>query len=271
MVVSARDDRRRSPLAAGGTPEEVIWHDLECGSYRADLPLWRELADRHPGPILDVGAGTGRVALDLARAGRSVTALDLDPALLGALKQRAARAEVQTVCADARSFELSRRDFGLCVVPMQTIQLLDGSARRVAFLRTARAHLRRGGLLACSILAALEPFDCADGDIGPTPETARVDGAVYLSRPTRVGVLGRSVLIERERRILTAGEGAGGGGPREHRSGEGAAERDVIELDRVSASELEREAIESGLRPEPAREVAPTEDHVGSAVVMLRA
>ena len=25
-------------------PSAVIWHDLECGSYRADLPLWRELA-----------------------------------------------------------------------------------------------------------------------------------------------------------------------------------------------------------------------------------
>ena len=32
---------------------EVIWHDLECGSYRADLPLWRELAVREPGPILE--------------------------------------------------------------------------------------------------------------------------------------------------------------------------------------------------------------------------
>jgi hypothetical protein len=47
--------------------------------------------------------------------------------------------------------------------------------------------------------------------------------------------------------------------------------RDVIELDLLSAEELEREAIEAGLRVEAAREVASTEDHVGSAVVMLRA
>jgi SAM-dependent methyltransferase len=271
MVVSARDHRRCSSLPASATPREVIWHDLECGSYRADLPLWQELADRYPGPILDVGAGTGRVALDLARAGRSVTALDLDPVLLAALKQRAAEAKVETVCADARSFELIRRDFGLCVVPMQTIQLLGGSAERVAFLRAARVHLRRGGLLACAILSALEPFDCADGDVGPTPETARVEETLYLSRPTRVGVRGRSVLIERERRILAADDRAGGGAPGERRAGEPAAERHVIELDRLSAAELEREAIEAGLRPEPAREVAPTDDHVGSDVVMLRA
>ena len=55
-----------------------VWHDVECGGYAADLPLWRELAAREAGPVLDVGAGTGRVALDLARAGHDVTALDRD-------------------------------------------------------------------------------------------------------------------------------------------------------------------------------------------------
>ena len=74
----------REELAAAGTwrssgssetarqPMSVIWHDLECGGYREDLPLWRALADRAGGPVLDVGAGTGRVALDLARAGHEV-------------------------------------------------------------------------------------------------------------------------------------------------------------------------------------------------------
>jgi len=249
---------------------QVIWHDLECGSYRADLPLWRELAAACDGPILDIGAGTGRVALDLARAGHSVTALELDPILLGALGERVGELDVETVCADARLFDLHRRDFGLCLVPMQTIQLLGGPTERGRAFKRAHAHLRPGGLMACAILRRLEPFDCAQGEIGPAPETVRVGRAVYLSRPTRVALREECVVIERERRVLGPGAAdldRGSPGP----AGAREPERDVIELDRVSAGELEREAIEAGLAPERAREVAPTEDHVGSTVVVLRA
>ena len=52
----------------------VIWHDVECGAYVADLPLWRELAAACEGPILDVGAGTGRVTLDLELVAGDVAA-----------------------------------------------------------------------------------------------------------------------------------------------------------------------------------------------------
>jgi SAM-dependent methyltransferase len=62
----------------------VIWHDVECGSYTADLPVWRDLAERAGGPVLELGAGTGRVALDLAGHGHQVTALDADAELLAA-------------------------------------------------------------------------------------------------------------------------------------------------------------------------------------------
>ena len=67
----------------------ALWHDLECGGYREDLPLWRALAAATGGPVLDVGAGTGRVTLDLAASGVAVVALDTDAALLAALEHRA--------------------------------------------------------------------------------------------------------------------------------------------------------------------------------------
>jgi SAM-dependent methyltransferase len=258
------------------TPPVVVWHELECGLYRVDLALWLELAEearlRAPGPVLDVGAGSGRVAIELAGAGHEVHALDLDPQLLAALSARAARAgvRVRTVCADARTFALERQDFALCIVPMQTLQLLGGAAGRMAFLERARAHLRPGALLACAIVTELEPFDCSAGDLGPSPEVARVDGLEYVSRATRVQVRKDSIRIERERRIRPIEDSTVvSSPPRSVVAPE--PERDVIELDRVSAGGLQREGLSAGLQPVEVREIAPTREHVGSDVVILRA
>ena len=122
------------------------------------------------------------MTLDLARAGHRVTALDLDPVLLGALRERAGGLPVETVRADARRSSSSAATSRLCLVPMQTLQLLGGAAERAAFLRCARAHLRPGGLLACAIVTELEPFDAADGAPGPTPETLAVGETLYISQ-----------------------------------------------------------------------------------------
>jgi SAM-dependent methyltransferase len=247
-----------------------IWHDLECGSYRVDLPLWRELAiEAGTGtgaqPLLDVGAGTGRVALDLAARGHRVTALDLDAELLNTLRERARAAStpLETVCADARELALERRDFAVCLVPMQTIQLLGGASGRLAFLGRVREHLRPGGLLACAIVCELDSFDCAAGDLGPAPEVARVDGVRYVSRATRVHVGARSVRIERERSILSAEQQAA--------DTQVPAEHNVIELDRVSATQLRHEGQQMGWASACTRSIPATRDHVGSEVVMFRA
>jgi SAM-dependent methyltransferase len=245
-------------------PEEVVWHDLECGGYRADLPLWHELAECCDGRVLDVGAGSGRVTLQLARAGHAVMALDLSDVLLRALRERADGPGVEAVCADARSFALAERDFALCLVPMQTIQLLGGREQRIAFLRCAREHLRPDALIALAILGELDTFDCADGVLGPAAERAYVDGLLYLSRAIRVSETAELVEVERERRVMLPEADAQAAAP------ERGPEIDLIELDRVSTSSLKREAAEAGLRTERTREIAATDEHVGSSVVMLR-
>ena len=95
---AARAARDPHPPRPGGgvlamtIPELAAWHDVECGRYEADLPLWKELAEAAEHGVLDIGAGTGRVALRLADAGFDVTALDLEPELLDVLTQRAEEA-----------------------------------------------------------------------------------------------------------------------------------------------------------------------------------
>lgn len=254
-------------------PAEVVWHDLECGGYRADLPVWHELAQACGGRVLDVGAGSGRVTLQLARAGHAVTALDRSEVLLTALRERAAGLDVEAVCADACSFALQQRDFALCIVPMQTIQLLGGAEQRIAFLRCAREHVRPGARIALAILGELDTFDCSGGAIGPAAERAYADGLLYLSRAIRVSETRDLVEIERERRVMlpeTDTQTAASAGAQSV-AAERGPEIDLIELDRVSVASLEAEGAEAGLRAEPALEIAATAEHVGSWVVMLRA
>jgi SAM-dependent methyltransferase len=232
------------------------WHDLECGRYTADLPLWRELAAAAKGDVLDLGCGAGRVTLDLARQGHRVTGLDHEPALLAALRARAGALPVATALADARDFDLGRR-FALCVMPMQTIQILGGPEARASSLRCAHRHLVPGGLLAAALADALEGIE-PGRDEPPDPDVVEEDGVLYRSQPVGVYVAGAGVAIERVRETLRPDGGRD-------------VEQDVIRLDRLSAEELEAEAAEAGFRAEDRRRVEATAEHVGSEVVMLRA
>jgi len=235
---------------------DVLWHDLECGAYREDLPLWRSLAAAAGGAVLDVGAGTGRVTLDLARRGVPVVALDADASLLAALERRAEGLPVTTVAADARTFALGRR-FGLIIVPMQTLQLLDGPVGRAAFLRRALEHLAPAGLLAAAMADAMECFD-AEHDMPPPPDAREVAGVRYASRLLGVTDEQGRAAIHRRRDVV---------GPEGHR----ASEHVVVRLDRVSADEVAAEGRALGLEPEPHMTVPETEEFLGSTVLALRA
>ena len=234
----------------------AIWHDLECGSYAADLPLWRMLAAEHGSPVLEVGAGTGRVAIDLARRGHRVLALDHDAELLAELRRRTDGLELATVLADARTFELDEC-FALCLVPMQTIQLLGGPDGRRAFLEHARRHLKEGGVLAAALASRLEAYELEDGAPGLVPDMCERDGVLYASHPTAIRADGDGFVLERRRETVA---------PDGHRT----VEANVIKLARVLPAEIEREAAEAGLEPAGRATIPPTKDYSGSEVVILR-
>ena len=244
----------------------AVWHDVECGAYRTDLPLWSRLAAAQGDPILDVGAGTGRVALELAGLGHDVTALDRDGELLAELLRRAnhRRAEggalrLRTVIADAREFELQER-FALIAVPMQTIQLLGGAAGRDAFLRRAAGHLRRGGRVAIALTEQFELYEVSDIDLQrmPKPDVGELGGVVFRSHPTAVRTNGETIVLERRRERISA-------------TGRRLVEAHRISLDRLTSAQLEHEARAAGLRPSARIDIPATDDHVGSVVVVLDA
>ncbi len=231
---------------------EVIWHDVECGAYDADLKLWEALAEQAGGPVLDLGCGTGRVALHLARRGHSVVGLDVDPELIDSLGARADGLPVETVVADARDFELGR-EVALALAPMQTLQLLPGAAGREACLRRVSSHLRPGGRFAAAILERMpEP----DGSPPPLPDVREVDGWVYSSLAVEASVGPEEIFVRRLRQIVSP-------------AGELSEEGNEVRIATFPAARLEAEAAGAGLVPATRHEIPPTEIHVGSTVVVL--
>jgi SAM-dependent methyltransferase len=230
----------------------TIWHDVECGAYDADLGLWEELAEQAGGPVLDLGCGTGRVALHLARRGYPVVGVDLEPELIAALEARAEGLPLQAVAADARSFDLPT-DIALALAPMQLLQLLPDSRARLACLDRVIDHLRPGGRVAAAIVEAMpEP----DGSPPPLPDVREVDGWVYSSLPLDVVVGEEDLLIRRLRQTVSPG-------------GELAEERNEVRIFTFPAAQLEAEAEVLGLTVMARRQIAPTDLHVGSTVVVF--
>ena len=241
-----------------GARQAVVWHDLECGGYRADLPLWRELAAAAPGPVAELGTGTGRVALELAGAGRRVIGVDRDEGLLAALADRARDrgVEVEVRRADLRRARALPPGLALVLGPMQVLQLMGGQEARLALLAAVARALTPGGLAAFALVCDIEPF--VEGrDVLPVPDMTEVDGVVFSSRPTGVTVAAGRCVLERRREIVWP-------------DGRRHEQEDRIELDLVGVREVEAEAARAGLRPAGRRMIEATDEHVASEVVVLR-
>ncbi len=150
-------------------------YDLDLLDDPGDMDLWLALAEQADGPILELMAGTGRVAVPLAEAGFAVTAVDLDPAMLRRAAGRAAAAgadveeRLELVLGDVVSLELeSAGTFRLGIVALNSMLLLrTRDAQRAAWSALA-AHLAPGGLAA------------VDAWLPDAADLARYDGRLHL-------------------------------------------------------------------------------------------
>jgi SAM-dependent methyltransferase len=131
-------------------------YDLDLVEDPGDLDLYLALAARTGGPILELGCGTGRVAVPLAAAGHRVTAVDIDPAMLDRARRRADAAgtsgtaiggRIEFVEADMLGLDLPNAgSFRLAIIALNSLFLLaTRAAQREAFATMAR-HLTSGGL-----------------------------------------------------------------------------------------------------------------------------
>lgn len=110
--------------------------------------------------ILDVGCGTGRHAVELARRGYDVTGLDLSPSQLARAREKAGAAgvKVKFIRKDARRFDF-RGGFGLVIMLCEGgFPLMETDAMNFLILENCAKSLRKGGKLVFTTLNALFPL-----------------------------------------------------------------------------------------------------------------
>jgi SAM-dependent methyltransferase len=166
---------RRIARGAIAHYEDAIYYDLAYRRRRADVALYCELAREHPGPVLELGVGTGRVALALAKAGVELVGIEPVAAMLAHAKHkaralpRAAQARLTLRRGDARRLRLGRR-FSLVIAPFNVFMHLYTRRDLEQALAVARAHLGRRGRL---------EFDVSMPDLRLMP---RPHGRLYRGR-----------------------------------------------------------------------------------------
>jgi SAM-dependent methyltransferase len=134
----------------------------------ADLPFYRALVERHGGPVLELGCGTGRVTLELARQGVDVVGVELSPDMLGFAQQKADHEglDVTLALGDLRRFDLGRT-FPLVLLPYNTLNhLLDVDSLRRCFA-TVQRHMD------ASSRFVIDTFQPSLAFLGADPERRR--------------------------------------------------------------------------------------------------
>lgn len=163
----------RTPLAVSDFDRFAKYYDDEHASYTDDLPMWEGFA-RHAGEdgVLELACGTGRLLVPLARAGATLTGIDVSPAMLDVAREKVSRASqdgrVTLVEADMRAFDLGRQ-FGLVMVGLNSLMHLETRQSQREAIETAARHVRVGGRFVIDI------FNPDDG----LPDSAQ-EGQVYL-------------------------------------------------------------------------------------------
>lgn len=150
-------------------------YDVDLVEDPGDLDLYLALAGRTGGPIIELAAGSGRLAVPLAAAGHDVTAVDIDPTMLARARRRAETSgpgvatRLELVEADLTALALpGAGTYQLAFIALNSLFLLPTrDAQRAAF-RTLAGHLAPGGLAV------------ADVWLPDADDLARFDGRLIL-------------------------------------------------------------------------------------------
>ncbi len=127
------------------------YYDLDLLDVTYDAELYQRLAHETGGPVLELGVGSGRLAIPLALAGHHVLGIDNEPAMLRRAghaweqaRGRLDRGRLKLEEGDFFTFRGGPR-FGLALIAVNTFLLAEDDAARLAILSTMRESLHEGG------------------------------------------------------------------------------------------------------------------------------
>jgi SAM-dependent methyltransferase len=156
------------------------YYDLENAGFTEDLDFWLGLAEAHGDPVLELGCGTGRVLLNLARRGYSITGVDDAPEMLARLEAKLNAASSRHLAhppvliqASMEAFEAAG-PFRLAIVPFNTFMHLLTLEDQLAALGRIHQHLAPGAILALDVINPAEAY--AAPEQGLTLERTFADG-----------------------------------------------------------------------------------------------
>ena len=185
------------------TYDGEIYDVIHPGALQGDVEWYVERAVASGGPVIELGAGSGRVTIPIAARGIPVTAVDLSESMLARLRDKVAaggdevRSRVAIHRSDMRSFTLAER-FALAIIPFRAFLHNVTRDDQLATLRCIHAHLRPGGALAFNVFhPSLEYMAASAGALTGTwrwRETRQIgDGRLVLSDASRYDTVRKRV------------------------------------------------------------------------------
>jgi ubiquinone/menaquinone biosynthesis C-methylase UbiE len=130
---------------------------------RRDVPFWRNVALHAGGPVLELGCGTGRVALPLGRAGVPLVGIDRSAPMLARARRRVARTRlgrpVRLVRGDIRTLPFPAAAFSMVMAPYGVLQSLLRERDLAATLAAVHRVLQPGGVFGVELVADLPSWE----------------------------------------------------------------------------------------------------------------
>lgn len=129
--------------------DDPVYYDYTYRRRRDDVAFYRRAARQHGSPVLELGVGSGRVAIPTCVDGHALVGLDLHPSMLARARGRAEAAELPPgrltlIEGDLRAFKLDRR-FPLVTAPFNALLHLYEAEELAACFACVREHLAPGG------------------------------------------------------------------------------------------------------------------------------